>query len=32
MKVNVNNYVTGYWKTDHNITFGLLHFIGSANS
>ena len=25
-------YVTGYWKTDHNITLGQLHFIGPANS
>ena len=22
----------GYWKTDHNVTFGQLHFIGPANS
>ena len=21
-------YVTGYWKTDHNVTLGQLHFIG----
>ena len=25
-------YVTGYSKTDHNVTFGQLLFIGSANS
>ena len=25
-------YVTGYWKADHNVTFGQLHFIGPANS
>ena len=25
-------YVTGFSKTDHNVTFGQLHFIGSANS
>ena len=25
-------YVTGYWKTDHNVTLGQLHFIGPANS
>ena len=25
-------YVTGYWKTDHNVTHGQLHFIGPANS
>ena len=24
--------VTGYWKTDHNVTLGQLHFIGPANS
>ena len=23
-------YVTGYWKTDHNVTLGQLHFIGPA--
>ena len=23
---------TGYWKTDHNVTLGQLHFIGPANS
>ena len=27
---NIN--VTGYWKTDHNVTLGQLHFIGPANS
>ena len=27
-----NTYVTGYWKTDHNVTLGQLHFIGPANS
>ena len=27
-----NNYVTGYWKTDHNVTLGLLLFIGPVNS
>ena len=25
-------YVTGYWKTDHNVTLGQWHFIGPANS
>ena len=25
-------YVTGYWKTDYNVTLGQLHFIGPANS
>ena len=25
-------YVTGYWKTDHKVTLGQLHFIGPANS
>ena len=24
--------VTGYWITDHNVTFDQLHFIGPANS
>ena len=24
--------MTGYWKTDHNVTFGQLHFIGPVNS
>ena len=24
--------VTGYWKTDHNVTLGQLHFIGPANN
>ena len=24
--------VTGYWKTDHNVTLGQWHFTGSANS
>ena len=24
--------VTGYWKTDQNITLGQLHFLGPANS
>ena len=24
--------VTGYWKTDHNVTLGQMHFIGPANS
>ena len=27
-----NTFVTGYWKTDHNVTLGQLHFIGPANS
>ena len=30
--VHAYNYVTGYWKTDHNVTLGQLHFIGPANS
>ena len=25
-------YVIGYWKTDHNVTLGQLHFSGPANS
>ena len=25
-------YVTGYWKTDQNVTLGLFHFIGPADS
>ena len=25
-------YVTGFWKTDRNVTLGLLHFLGPANS
>ena len=25
-------YLTGYWKTDDNVTLGQLHFIGPANS
>ena len=28
----VEQFVTGYWKTDHNVTLGQLHFIGPANS
>ena len=32
MYVYVCVYVTGYWKTDHNVTLGQLHFIGPANS
>ena len=24
-------YVTGFWKTDRNVTLGLFHFIGPAN-
>ena len=32
MIVNCYIYVTGYWKTDHNVTLGQLHFIGPANS
>ena len=28
----IATYVTGYWKTDHNVTLGQLHFIGPANS
>ena len=27
-----STYVTGYWKIDHNVTLGQLHFIGLANS
>ena len=29
---NTCTYVTGYWKTDHNVTLGQLHFISPANS
>ena len=25
-------YVTGFWKTDRNVTLGQLHFLGPANS
>ena len=25
-------YVTGFWKTDRNVTLGLFHFIGPANT
>ena len=25
-------YVTGFWKTDQNVTLGLFHFIGPANA
>ena len=25
-------WLPGYWKTDHNVTLGQLHFIGPANS
>ena len=31
-EIMVNPNVTGYSKTDHNVTFGQLLFIGSANS
>ena len=33
--INCHNrviYVIGYWKSDHNVTLGQLHFIGPANS
>ena len=30
--VQVNIFVIGYCKTDHNVTLGQLHFIGPANS
>ena len=30
--VLVTPFVTGYSKTDHNVTFGQLLFIGSANN
>ena len=26
-----SKYVTGFWKTDRNVTLGLFHFIGPAN-
>ena len=29
---NEYSYVTGYWKTDHNVTLGQMPFIGPANS
>ena len=29
---HTHTYVTGYWKTDHNVTLGQLHFIGPATS
>ena len=29
---NIILYVTRYWKTDHNVILGQLHFIGPANS
>ena len=25
-------YVTGFWKTDQNVSLGLFHFIAPANS
>ena len=25
-------FVTGFWKTDQNVTLGQLHFLGPANS
>ena len=28
----VTAYVTGFWKTDRNVTLGQLHFLGPANS
>ena len=27
----LNIYVTGFWKTDQNVTLGLFDFIGPAN-
>ena len=32
MLVKSTTFVTGYWKTDHNVTLGQLHFIAPANS
>ena len=32
MGIWANVYVTGFWKTDQNITLGQLHFLGPANS
>ena len=29
---SANTYVTGYWKTNQNVTLGQLHFIGPAKS
>ena len=26
-----SSYVTGFWKTDQNVTLGLFYFIGPAN-
>ena len=31
-RFNYYIYVTGFAKTDHNVTLGQLHFIGPANS
>ena len=31
-KADPSTFVTGYWKTNHNVTLGQLHFIGPANS
>ena len=28
----VHIIVTGFWKTDRNVTLGLFHFIGPANA
>ena len=28
----IETFVTGYWKTDHNVIFGQLLVIGPANS
>ena len=30
--MHITIIVTGYWKTDHNVTLGQLHFICPANS
>ena len=29
---NCHSYVTGFWKTNRNVTLGQLHFPGPANS
>ena len=29
---HTQSFVTGFWKTDRNVTLGLFHFIGPANA
>ena len=32
IRIIICDYISNYWKTDHNVTLGQLHFIGPANS